>query len=211
MGVHMSQFIITLGREYGSGGHEIATIIAEKLGIPLYDEQILHGIADMKQVEMDQLKEYSEKHKTFEFTRSVRGYSTSVSDHIATLEHEYILQKAKLGESFIVVGRAAEYILRDYPIVSIFVRAPFADRVERVKRIYKLGSHKAARKIIEVDTERRAFHNFHCKNKKLRWGHSHCYDLCVNSSKMGIEKTADFLAEYVKAVQNNTKENTPQI
>ena len=118
----MGQFIISVGREYGSGGHEIASRLAEKFDIPLYDRNMLDQMAERNGIDAEDLHKHEEM-KRQGLTRTVRGHSSSVQDSIAKLQFDFIREKADSGESFVVVGRCSENILRDHPgLISLFIR-----------------------------------------------------------------------------------------
>ena len=118
----MGQFIISVGREYGSGGHEIATILSEKVNVPLYDRNMLDQMAERNGIDAEDLHKHEEM-KRQGLTRTVRGHSSSVQDTIAKLQFDFIREKAESGESFVVVGRCAENVLRDNPaLISLFIR-----------------------------------------------------------------------------------------
>jgi cytidylate kinase len=190
----MGQFIISVGREYGSGGHEIATILAEKFNVPLYDRNMLDHMAERNGIEAEKLYKHEEM-KRHGLHRTVRGHSSSVQDSIAQLQFNFIREKAESGESFVVVGRCAENVLRDNPaLISIFVRGEEDAKVERVSRLYKLNKLEAKAKMFRHDKKRKAYHNYY---SKMKWGDSRGYDFCVNSSLMGVEATAEALYQVI--------------
>ncbi len=196
----MGQFIISIGREYGSGGHEIATVLADKFGVPLYDRNMLDQMAERNGIDSEELHKHEEM-KRKGLTRTVRGHSSSVQDSIAQLQFGFIRDKAASGESFVVVGRCAENVLRDNPaLISIFVRGEEAVKTERISRLYKLNALEAKAKMLRHDKKRKAYHNYY---SKLKWGDSRGYDLCINSSLLGVEKTAEalyvMLADHINA------------
>lgn len=195
----MGQFIISVGREYGSGGHEIASRLAEKFNVPLYDRNMLDQMAERNGIDAEELHKHEET-KRQGLTRTVRGHSSSVQDQIAQLQFDFIRNKAESGESFVVVGRCSENVLRDYPgLISIFVRGEEEAKTERICRLYKLNKLEAKAKMFRHDKKRKAYHNYY---SKMKWGDSRGYDFCVNSSLMGVEATADALyamiSEYLK-------------
>ena len=114
------QLIITLGREFGSGGHAIAVELANRYGIKLYDHNLLDAVAAEKNVDVELYKMMSKRKLLF--SRSQNGFSSSAEENVAFLQFEYLKKKADEGESFIVVGRCAETVLGDRPnVISLFV------------------------------------------------------------------------------------------
>ena len=189
------QLIISIGREFGSGGHEIAEMLAERFGIKLYDRNLLQSIAEERQIDEKQLEKYDEKPRNMWITRTVSGYSNSMEENLANMQFEFLKEKAQKGESFIVVGRCAETILHQYPsLISIFVLGDWDSKVGRVTRLYKMSAEEAESFINRQDNKRKHYHNYYCKGK---WGDSRNYDLSVNSSKLGEKLTADLLADYI--------------
>ena len=196
----MGQFIISVGREYGSGGHEIASRLAEKFDIPMYDRNMLDQMAERNGIDAEDLHKHEEM-KRQGLTRTVRGHSSSVQDTIAKLQFDFIREKAESGESFVVVGRCAENVLRDNPaLISIFIRGDEAAKTERICRLYKLNKIEAKAKMYRHDKKRKAYHNYY---SKMKWGDSRGYDFCINSSLMGVEATVDalfkMLSEFLKS------------
>ena len=135
--------LVTISREYGSGGHEIASRLAEKFDIPLYDRNMLDQMAERNGIDAEDLHKHEEL-KRQGLTRTVRGHSSSVQDTIAKLQFDFIREKAESGESFVVVGRCAENVLRDNPaLISLFIRGDEAAKTERICRLYKLNKIEA--------------------------------------------------------------------
>lgn len=189
------QLIISVGREYGSGGHEIAEKLAKHYGIQLLDHNLLDEIAAKKNVKMDHLRELDEKHKNPLSSRTVRGYSSSPEENMLYLQFDYLREKADSGESFVIVGRCSETILKQYDcMVSIFILADREKRIERIMRLYHLTESQAAKKIREKDMNRRRYHNSFCVGK---WGNCRNYDVSLNSSKLGIDGSVKLLTDYI--------------
>lgn len=190
------QFIIAVGREYGSGGHEIAEIIAEELGFKLYDRRILEGMAAEKGIRLEDLEKYDEKPKNIVFSRSVGGYSNSNEEVMAELEFEYLKEKAKTGESFVVVGRCGETVFKEHKgLVSLFITGDYSNKLNRIMKKYALSEKEAANKISRHDKNRKKYHNYH---SDFKWGDSRYYDMCINSSRLGEKATARILIDYIK-------------
>ena len=109
----MKQLIISVGREFGSGGHEIAQKLSEIYNLPLYDRNLLKEVADTKNIDVDSLEEFDEIKKKKLFSRTVRGMSSSPETAVAKLQFDYLKKKADNGDSFVIVGRCAETVLKD--------------------------------------------------------------------------------------------------
>ncbi len=189
------QLIISIGREFGSGGHEVAELLARRFDIPLYDNNLLHEIATHKNVNVNNLKKYDERPRNFLFSRSVQGYSNSPEENIARIQFDYLRRKADDGESFVIVGRCAEEILSGYGcMVSVFILGDLPKKLERVSQKYGVTPSEARGMLLLNDKKRKVYHNYYCKGK---WGDSRNYELSINSSRIGVEKTADLIAAYI--------------
>ena len=131
------QVIISIGREFGSAGHEIAERIAKRYGLSLYDHNLLREVADSHNVSSEELEIFDEmKHNKFLY-RTVKGMSSSPADNVALMQFNFLREKAEKGESFVVVGRCSETILKDYPgLISIFVLGNMEDKIARISRLY---------------------------------------------------------------------------
>lgn len=189
------QLIIALGREFGSGGHVIAHKLAEKYQIPLYDRNLLDHIADEKNINAGNLKEYDENRRNPFLTRTVRGYSNSPEENLARMQFDFIEKKADSGESFVIVGRCAETLLKGNPhMISIFVIGDIEQKIHRTMECNNISREKAKKMIEQHDRKRKAYHNHYCD---FKWGDSRNYDLTINSSKLGIDETTRIVGEYV--------------
>lgn len=192
------QVIISVGREFGSAGHEIAQKLSEHYNIPIYDHNLLKEMAASRQLGEDATREmeaFDEKKKNKLFTRTVRGYSSSPAQNVAYLEFDFIEKKAQSGESFVVVGRCSETILKNYKgLISIFVLGDMDKKIERVMEVYNLSEGRALAFINDKDRKRKEYHNSYCKGK---WGDSRNYDFSINSSPLGVEETTRIIADYI--------------
>lgn len=195
------QFIISISREYGSGGHLIAEKLAKKFNVTLYDSNLLDIIANEKNVAPADLKAYDEIPKVHFFSRKVNGQSSSLQENVANMQFEYLRKRAEEGKSFIVVGRCSEEILRDYKgLISIFILGDKQAKIDRIKKIHKLNDEDAWDKIERENLRRKQYHNYYCKGK---WGDSRNYDFSINDSILGIDETTDIIAEYIeKRIKN---------
>ena len=191
------QLIISVGREFGSGGHVIAEELARRFGLVLYDNNLLEQIAEEKEIPHDGLKKYDEKPQSRLFSRTVRGYSNSVQENLANMQFDYLKKKAADGESFVVVGRCSETILKGTQgLVTVFVLGDPDVKAERIQKVYGVSEEEARRMMKREDWNRKSYHNYYCKGK---WGDSRNYDFSINSSKLGIEKTVDILETCIRA------------
>ena len=117
------RFIIAIGREFGSGGKHIGRALAHELGVNLYDRNIVEKVAEELDVDAEHLKPYAKKKRRLFFHKTINGHTTSFEDHVANHQFDYIRKLGESDESFVIVGRCAEEILKDYDgVISIFVK-----------------------------------------------------------------------------------------
>lgn len=190
------QLIISVGREFGSGGHIVAANLAKHFGLPLLDSNILADIAKEKNTSEDFLRKYDESARNLFFSRTVNGFSNSPEEVVAQMQFDYIKSKADAGESFVVIGRCSDYILRENPgLVRVFILGDEEAKVKRVMERENLSEDKARGLLEQSDKRRKYFHNTHSDNK---WGDSRSYDITVNSSKLGLEGTSELIVKYIE-------------
>ncbi|MBR1770517.1 MAG: cytidylate kinase-like family protein [Lachnospiraceae bacterium] len=190
------QIIIALGREFGSGGHEAGEILAERYGIAFLDHVLLQKIAEEKHIDLKLLERYDEKPKNKLFSRTVAGYSSALEEHVANIQFDYIHQLADAGKSFVIVGRCAEYILRGNPVLlSVFVLGNKETKCARIMKKYDLTEEEAYKMMKRKDATRKNYHNYYCDGK---WGDSRNYDLCINSSNLGVEGVVEIIDDLIR-------------
>ncbi len=193
------QMIISISREFGSGGHEIGEKLAEKLGLHFYDRKMLDEIAEKKNISVEYLEKYEEKPRKLFGSRSVKGFTNSLEEIVAEMQFEYMKEKADSGESFVIVGRCAETALRGRDgLIPIFVMGSKEEKLRRVMERYHLDEADAKAKMKRHDMTRKAYHNRHSDGK---WGDSRCYELCVNSSHLGVDKAVELIEKYIRERQ----------
>lgn len=203
----MENFVITIGRELGSGGKSIGELMAKELGIPVYDRRLImmaaqeSGLAPEVFEKADETPNNSFMAQIFRslstpFASFSSLYSNSMSkESLFQVQADIIRQKAA-QESCIIVGRCSDYILREHPRhIDIFVRANYEDRVAQLVRRHGCTEKEAKELIERIDEIRSDYHNFYAETN---WGDSRAYDICVNSSLLGIEGTAHLLLNFVK-------------
>lgn len=198
------QVIIYISREYGSGGHEIAAEIAKDLDLKLYDRSMLDEIANSMNVKVELLEKFDEKPRNFMMTRRIGKHTNSMEEILADIQMDFIKKKADEGESFVIVGRCAETALKDYDgLISIFISGNKKCKRKRVMDKFKLNESEATAKMVRHDKLRKQYHNRHSDHK---WGDSRHYNICINSSGLGIEGTAKLLEDYiVQVAEKNDK------
>lgn len=190
------RFIIAIGREFGSGGKHIGRALAKELGVNLYDRNIVEKVAQELDVQAKYLEEFATKKKRHFFHRTVKGHTTSLEDHVAQMQFDYIRRLGESDESFVIVGRCAEEILKDCDdVISIFVKGDREYKIQRVMKQFELDRAAAIEKMERHDKTRKYYHDRFCQGK---WGQVDNYDLCIDSTHFGTQGTADFLYEYVK-------------
>ena len=201
-----NKFVITIGREYGSGGREIGRLLASELGVKCYDKELLALAAKESGISEELFKTHDEK-PTSSFLYSLvmdtysMGYSTSsfidmpLNQKVFMAQYDSIRKLAET-ESCVIVGRCADYALKDMPnCFSIFIKADFEARIKRIRRIYDYPEAKAKDLIIKTDKKRANYYNFY-SNKK--WADSRSYDLCIDSSVLGVEGTVELIKNYIE-------------
>lgn len=190
------QVMISISREFGTYGHHIAAMVAEDLGINLYDRALLDEIAEEQGIDVKHLEKYDESPKLPIISRRVRGHSNSMEDALFHMQSEFLQKKATLGESFVVVGRCAETVLRGREgLITIFILGDELQKLQDVKKKFNLSDKEALKKMRRHDLKRKAYHNRH---SAIKWGDSRGYDLCINDSKLGIEKTVELIERYIE-------------
>ena len=191
------QIIISIGREFGSGGHEIAERLAKHYNIPLYGKEIFDHIEENGSISADVAQFFDEKPvNPIFYPVSLDGSYLPLEQTVANHIFDFIRTKGeKEKESFVIVGRCAEYVLRDNPnMVSIFVLGDKEAKKQRVMEKYGLDEKAALNRMKKEDKMRKTYHNFYADGK---WGDSRSYDICVNSATLGIDKTVESLIHYI--------------
>ena len=194
-----NQIIVTMGREHGSGGHYIADMIAKALGIKLYDKDSIEQEIISAGYSEELIRKMDEKPVNFFASRRIGKFSNSLEVNVAERTFAMIREKAANGESFIIIGRCGEQVLKENPNrISFFICGDPQAKLSRVMEKKGLSAEKAIEEIREVDHQRKWYHNYYCDTK---WGDARGYDMTVKSDVLGMEKTAEMLVEYIRAFQ----------
>jgi cytidylate kinase len=193
------QIIITIGREFGSGGHDIARGLSEELDIQLYDKELIREAAKKFNFDENVLAYYDEKPVNsvlfpLNLDALPYGMDESVEKRAAIAEFSVIREKSE-KESFVIVGRCAENILKDKEIVSVFITAYEKDKIARICEKFNLTETDAKALINRSDNVRKHYHDFYCDEP---WGNAKNYSLCLNSSIYGIDGCIKLIKECVE-------------
>ena len=177
------QIIITMGREHGSGGHYIADMIARELGIKLYDKDSIESEIVSEGYSEELIRRMDEKPVNFFASRRIGRFSNSLEVNVAEKTFDMIRAKAASGESFLLIGRCGEQVLKDDPHrVSLFIGGDPHAKLCRVMEKKGLSAEEAIEEIRTVDHQRKAYHNYYCE---MKWGDARAYDLTVKSDVLG--------------------------
>lgn len=193
----MEQYTITITRQFGSMGQMIAKKMSEILGIEYYDHEILKKVAAQTGMLESTIEDEEERAENrFEFMGFSFGHQTSdVQDKIFKVQEQIIMELAE-QQSCIIVGRCADYILRDFPnVVNIYIYAPEDDRIETCIERYNIPEREAKRRIEDMDEARIAYHMRYAGYAPDDLKHK---DILINSSFLGFEGTAQYLCECIK-------------
>ena len=194
----MTKRIITISREFGSGGHFIGEEVAKKLGIAYYDKNIINEIAEKSGLSPEYIQENAElspKKGLFAYAfagRDVTG--KSVEDLVYEAQRKVILELAE-KESCVIIGRNADYILKDRDdVLNVFIHGDTPEKIQRITRLYNVEEQKAVKMMADTDKRRMANYNFYTDQK---WGKASNYTLCLNSSKLGYDRCEKIIMECI--------------
>lgn len=198
--------IITISREFGSGGKEIGQKLAEKLGIPFYDKKLLEEAAKQSGICEDLFHKHDETYTSSLLYSLVMGaYPVSSDGKLypdMPLNHKIFLAQFDAIKSIaekgpcVIIGRCADYVLADsYKTVDFFIYGEMPEKKKRILERYDIEKNKVEDFIKKTDKRRASYYNYYSDRK---WGIATHYDLCVNSSELGIDKTVELLYNYVK-------------
>ena len=198
----MENCVVTIGRQFGSCGKQIGQKLSEKLGIAFYDKELI----TLASQESGLCKEFFEKADEQNsgsllhafaagFTFGGFQYNDFLSNEKLFQIQSDVIRKLAEEKSCVIVGRCADYILREKKnCFSIFITAPLEDRARRIAEREGVGVDKAAEKAKKVDKVRREYYNYYTSK---HWGHASSYDLSIDSSILGDEQTACFIRDFV--------------
>ena len=195
-----NKIIITLSREYGSGGRYIGKLIAEKLGIKLYDKQFIVKIAEKTGLSTEYIENNEQKRNALANLNNGYYFGMDNSDELFVKESE-LIKKVAENESCVIVGRCADFILSDRnDVFKVFVYNNEENKIKRATEFYGLDKTNAKKEIRKIN-KLRANHYKHYTEKN--WNDPANYDICINSDILGVEKTSDLICEMIEQKLNN--------
>lgn len=189
----MKNRIITISREFGSGGRTIGRKVAEKLGIPCYDAELIQKIAQESGFDADYIREAGE-YTPGGFLSSAlsnRSFGPTNEDYLWKIQYNVISDLAEKG-SCVIVGRCADYILKDKAdCLAVFIHADMAFRANRIVSVYGQREESPEERLKDKDKRRAAYHRFYTN---MKWGQAKNYHLCLDSGVLGIDKCVETIA-----------------
>ncbi len=205
--------VITIGRQFGSGGREIGQEIANRLGIKYYDKELLTRVASESGFCEEMIKTHDERPTnsflynlvmdTYSFGYNSSSFVDMPISHKVFLAQFETIKKAASEGPCVIVGRCADYALAELDnVINIFIHADEESRIDRImSRFPDITSRDKARDmLIKKDRQRQSYYNYYSSKK---WGHSDSYDLSVNSAILGIEGTAEYIISFVEKTESS--------
>ena len=194
----MTKRIITISRDFGSGGRFIGEEVAKKLGIAYYDKNIINEIAEKSGLSPEYIQENAElSPKKGLFAYAFAGHDItgkSVEDMVYEAQRKVILELAD-KEPCVIIGRNADYILKDRDdVLNVFIHGDAPEKIQRITRLYNVEEQKAVKMMEDTDKRRMANYNFYTNQK---WGKADNYTLCLNSSQLGYDRCEKIIMECI--------------
>lgn len=198
--------IITISRQYGSGGREIGEKLAKRLGIPFYDRELITRAAresGFAEAAFENVEKKATNSLLYSIAMGMNAYGNhdigftnlSLDDQVFLAQSNVIRKMATEGPC-VIVGRCADYILRDNKdAIHVFIWADLLYRKERAVTLYKLEEEKAEENILKIDKRRANYYNYHASEK---WGRAENYHLSIRSDYVGIDNSVELLTDYIK-------------
>ena len=201
----MSNYVITIARGYGSGGRTIGKMLAEQLGISYYDRELLRLASDASGINEELFAKADEKlKKTRLFKIAKKVYKGELippdSDDFVSNDNLFnyqakIIKELAQQESCVIVGRAADFILKDFDnVVKVFVHAPIEDCIKTLKEMTGKSEKELEKQILSIDKHRAEYYKYYTGRN---WEDAKNYDLCLNSSQLGFEKCVEIVKAYL--------------
>lgn len=209
----MANTVITIGRQYGSGGRAIGQRLAEELGIKYYDSELLDRASKDSGLCQELFQNHDEKPTnsflyslvmdTYSFGYSSAAFTDMPINHKVFLAQFETIKKIAEEESCVMVGRCADYALSDYPgLLSIFIHADLDKRIRRIAKKHELTDAAAKDKIHKTDKQRSSYYNYYTSKK---WGDANGYHMCLDSGVLGMDGCVELIKKAIEVKNNNVK------
>lgn len=194
--------VITISREYGSGGRYIGRLIADKLGIKLYDKDFIEKLAKETGFSEEYIESNEQKRNVLDVFNSGYYAGLNNSDELFIKESE-LIKEVSDNESCVIIGRCADFILKDKEnVFKVFVYSNTENKIKRVTKIYGLNEEKAKKEIKRIDKLRANHYKYYTERE---WQDNSNYDICINSDILGVEKSADLICEIIEKKYNSVE------
>ncbi len=188
--------IITISREYGSGGRYVGRLIADKLGIKLYDKELIIKLSEKTGLSEEYIEDNEQKREILSSLNDGYYFSLNNANNLFLNEAE-LIKKLADNESCVIIGRCADFILRDRKdVTKIFIYSDIENKIRRATEIYGLEKAKAEKEIKRINKLRANHYKFYTERD---WNDKSNYDICINSDVLGVEKTADLICDMIKS------------
>ena len=198
--------VVTIGRQYGSAGREIGKMVAEYFDIPFFDKELLTRAAKESGFCEEMIQNHDERPTnsflynlvmdTYSFGYNNSSFVDMPISHKVFLAQFDTIKKIAQEESCVIVGRCADYALADRDnVVNLFIYGREEAKTQRIMERYNLSESKARDMIIKKDKQRQSYYNYYSSKK---WGRADSYDLCINSSVLGVDGTVKLVIQYVE-------------
>lgn len=185
--------VITISREYGSGGRYIGKLVAKRLGIKLYDKEIITKLSEKTGLTTEYIKTHEQKTKMLDNINNGYYYTLNNNDELFIKESNMIKELAQ--DSCVIIGRCADYILKDKKnVTKIFIYSDMKNKIKRTVKYYKINKKNAEKEINKINRLRKNHYKHYTGED---WDNKERYDLCINSDTLGVEATADLICKLV--------------
>jgi cytidylate kinase len=185
--------VITISREYGSGGRYIGKLVSQKLGLKLYDKEIITKLSETTGLSTEYIKAHEQKTNILDNLNNGYYYNLNNNDELFIKESNLIKELAQ--ESCVIIGRCADYILKDQKnVTKIFIYSDMKNKIKRATKYYKLNKKTAEKEINKIN-KLRSNHYKHYTGET--WNNPENYDLCINSDTLGVEDTAELICKLI--------------
>ena len=207
--------IITVGRQYGSGGREVAKKLAEVMNLSFYDKELLAEASRESGICQEVIENYDEKQEKRSFfsmlgtgfqgrTDSMGMYLEMPLNHRIFLAQFDAIRKIADKGDCVIVGRCADYVLRDHPnVLNVFIKASLEERIKRIERLYDPDPMKAEDMIRKADKQRATYYNYYATGT---WGDANNYHLCLDTGVLGVNGAVELIRRAVELRQEKTEE-----